>query len=389
MRARLPWLLLGAWALMTAAVVTANLVEGDVLDAVIAPALAVLAGVGAVLAARRRENPIGWLLLVLALLIAVSGLAETVYVGYEDDPSPPLLPRLLLWLDTWVFFVYLAIVGILVPLLFPDGRLPSRRWRGLTWAGLGVIAAAIVGTAFGSERLDWGEEGTLPNPLAVGGTLGEILRVVAKAGAVPFAVVLLGALAGVAVRLRRSSGVERQQLKWFASSIGLLVLGLVGAALSETTGYVPLGNVGWAVFLLSLTVAMPLAIGVAILRHRLYDIDVVLNRALVYGALTITLAAAYLGLVLLVGLAVGKSDLTIAGSTLAVAALFRPARARIQAAVDQRFYRRRYDAARTLEGFSARLRDELDLEALGADLSGVVRDTVQPAHVSLWLRGER
>ena len=190
--------------------------------------------------------------------------------------------------------------------------------------------------------------------------------------------------------MRRSHGVERQQLKWFAYVGVLMLAALILSALSligHNLYFV--GVIGWSAFLALVTFGLPLAIGTAILRHRLYDIDVVINRTLVYGALTATLGATYLGLVLVIGLTLGTSNLAIAISTLAVAALFRPLRTRIQAAVDRRFYRRRYDAARTLEEFGGRLRDEIDLDALQRELVSVVGETVQPAQVTLWLPSER
>jgi hypothetical protein len=251
------------------------------------------------------------------------------------------------------------------------------------------MALAVIGTTFGTDGTDWGEGGTLHNPLAIGGSLGDTLEAAVGVTAPLFGLVVLVALASVVARFRHARGIERQQLKWFGYAIGLLLTGLAAAAIGEATGWGPLGNVGWTVFLASLIFAMPLSIAVAILRYRLYDIDLVIRRTLVYGAVTLTLAGAYLGLVLLVGLAVGRSGLATAVSTLAVAALFRPLRARIQGAVDHRFYRRRYDATRTLEAFGTHLRDELDLDALAADVRAVVRDTLQPAHVSLWLKGGR
>jgi hypothetical protein len=254
---------------------------------------------------------------------------------------------------------------------------------------LAAIALGLAGDMFGPHTIDWSSHARVPNPFRAPGVLGDALAFSSDAGGVVFIIACLGALLALAIRFRRSDGVERLQFKWFALAMGLLITGLVTSGLGEITGGGAVSDAGWWLFLTSLIVALPLAIGVAILRYRLYDIDLVINRALVYGALTVTLGAAYLGLVLLVGLAVGRSGFAVAVSTLAVAALFRPLRARIQGAVDRRFYRRRYDAARTLEAFSARLRDEVDLTALSTELRGVVGDTVQPAHVSLWLRSER
>ncbi len=197
---------------------------------------------------------------------------------------------------------------------------------------------------------------------------------------------IAGSSASLVVRFRRARGQLRHQIKWLALAgalAGLIIpIALAGSELWGRDRHQRRDAC-------SAVLSLPLAAAIAILRHRLYDIDVVINRTLVYGALTAILGGTYLALVVLAGLAVGESDLAIAGSTLAVAALFRPARARIQAAVDRRFYRRRYDAAQTLEAFSARRRDQIDLEALVDDLRGVVRETVQPAHVSLWLRGDR
>jgi hypothetical protein len=242
-----------------------------------------------------------------------------------------------------------------------------------------------VGSALDSGRLTEPPFEGIDNPAGIEAA-GPALEVVGAAGFIAlFAGILLGAAALVA-RFRRARGDERQQLKWFASAGALFALACLVALTpwfgsSDTTGQL---------LILLAFAAIPIAAGVAILKYRLYDIDLVIRRTLVYGGLTALLAGAYLAGVLLLQLALSplteRSDLAIAGSTLAVAALFRPARARVQAAVDRRFYRRRYDAERTLESFGARLRDEVDLEALGGELRAVVSETMQPVHISLWLR---
>ncbi len=327
--------------------------------------------VGALIASRRPDNTVGWIFLVMGLGIG-SQLAASEYALYafETQGHGSSIARLVAWYGSWASFPYT--MSIYVILLFPDGRLPSRRWRGVA----ALIAVAILGqnlaAALRPHTLD---------PLSVRNPLGiapaGLWSAIDAASFPLLAIGALGAAASMVVRFRRGQGLERQQLKWFLFSAGLLA---TAAPFEKAT---PLAEDLVTVLFSGLAVAA----GVAILRHGLYDIDVVINRALVYGALTATLAGVYLGVVLLVQILLNpSSDFAIATSTLAVAAVFRPARARIQEIVDRRFYRRRYDAARTLEAFGVRVRNEVDLTDIEAELRSVVLATVQPVHVSLWLR---
>ena len=390
---RLPWVLLAAAAAMsiTGVVLSApadarqNADESFGLTVAFVTVLLVFGLVGAVVAARLPANAIGWLFLVLALLEGVYELAAG-YARHALFVDPGSLPGATwaAWTSHWLSPLSpLLLVAAL--LLFPDGRPPTPRWRWVLWACGPLLVLILLEYAVAPGPLDGFP--TLSNPAALEGAAW-----LAELDSGPFVGALFVAAAvSLVIRFRRSHGVERQQVKWFAFAAGVLVafLIVVGAALrlvGEDSGDDSI--VGGFLFAAVIS-GVPISTGIAILRHRLYDIDVVINRTLVYGSLTATLGATYLALVLLIGLAVRESSFAVAVSTLAVAGLFRPARVRIQAVVDHRFYRRRYDAARTLEAFGARLRDELDLETLGADVRGVVRDTVQPAHVSLWLRSER
>jgi hypothetical protein len=336
----------------------------------------------------RRGNRIGWAFsatgAAFALTWGCSALAQEALI---DDPGS--LGGAGRWLALVANAAQLPAFASLgaVLALFPSGRVSSRpgriALRGLLASGLvGALAYAFLEGPFEQPFQ------AFQNPIGIPGSRDPLNGLSGLCWLVCLACVATAAVSLVR-RLRRARGVERLQLKWVVYA-GALLAGVF--LISFPTFFAEQVSDGVEAVRSSAftvaTAAIPVAAGIAILRYRLYDIDVVINRTLVYGLLTATLAAAYVGTVLLLQLALSPgSNLAVAASTLAVAALFRPARSRIQASVDRRFYRRKYDATRTLEGFSARLREQVDLEALGGELNAVVRDTMQPAHVSLWLRG--
>ncbi|RZT16809.1 hypothetical protein EV649_4342 [Kribbella sp. VKM Ac-2569] len=396
MSARWPaWSLFGLFvALAVATPVLVAVRGGNASDALVAIGIG-FALVGALVASRQPANAVGWLLLVAAVALGLDTLT-TVYAGRSSSPGAEWAG----WLNSWLLFVWLYLPALFLALVFPSGRLLSRRWRIVVGLGIGAVAANVVGAAFAPGVLEIPADRPIQNPLGVEGAVGSALSWLSGVGELLAAgTLVLGGLSLV-LRLRRSRGRERQQVTWFAYVCILALAPFVVLALVSLVGgdeFPPwldvVAVVAWWSLVFLLLVGLPSAIGIAILRHQLYGIDVVIHRTLVYGALTLTLGTSYLGSVLLLQLVLNPltqgSDLAVAMSTLTVAALFRPVRSRIQALVDRRFFRRRYDAARTLEAFGSRLRDQLDVDALGNDLRAVVRDTMQPAHVTLWLRGSR
>jgi hypothetical protein len=337
---------------------------------------------GGLIASRRPENPYGWLWLGFGLGLTLQQLAQSYAAyGMVVEPGSLVAPRMISHVLGLGGPVGLTLVPFLL-LLFPTGRLPSRRWHPLAWV------AAISGVMLIALNL------IFTRPDAVGGSVTITTTVVVL---VIFAAIALSALSLVG-RYRRASGLERQQLKWFALAAGLGGAFVVGQVLSFFVGQLLslnwlLGDTLWNLLGAAAETGLFLAAGVAILRYRLYDIDTLINRTLVYGVLTVTLALIYFG-----GVATTQTifraltgqehqpQLAIVVSTLVIAAIFNPLRHRIQSFIDRRFYRRKYDAAKTLEAFSTRLRDETDLETLNNDVVGVVREAIQPTHVSLWLR---
>ena len=349
----------------------------------------VFSAVGAVIAPRTlHHNPIGWLFCIVGLLFAVTHFSAE-YAIYTLLAAPgSLLPagEAAAWLTSWLWVPQLGSV-VLVVLLFPDSRLPSRGWRWFAWLSVLLVLVGALLCALSPGPISVGL-GPIRNPLGV-----ESLPSFIKAVERVVNTLLFAAVISLFVRLRRARDLERQQIKWFVYATALTICGgILTYPVSEAIGSVWLKWIGFVPFIVGV-MAIPISMGIAILRFRLYDIDIIINRTLVYGVLTAMLVAVYFGGIVLpqrrfVVLTGQQSSLAVVASTLLIAALFTPLRRRIQAFIDRRFYRRKYDARKTLETFSAHLRDETNLEALSDDLVGVVRETMQPAHVSLWLRPE-
>jgi hypothetical protein len=387
------------------------------------PGLAVLAGVlsltyptvGALIASRLPTNPIGWIFCGVGLLYAVRRFTEA-YADYALLVNFALpWGEYVAWFTTWVGFAGPILAGVFLMLLFPDGRLPSRRWRIVAWTAVCGAALTALGDAFAPGKLR--THPYIENPLGVVGVIGgglttfEFFAASLVFGTTLLLATSLAALCSLIVRLRRGRGDERQQIKWFLYAAVPAVI-FLGPALLDAmllhfssnfllfdTAYNYNVIVSWDFLYFSIygavfaALVVPVFTYIAILKYRLYNIDILINRTLVYSSLTATLVVLYLvGIVVLQRLFIlltgQQSTLAVVASTLLIAALFTPLRRRIQSFIDRRFYRRKFDARKTLEAFSAQLRNETDLEALSDDLVGVVRETMQPAHVSLWLRPE-
>jgi hypothetical protein len=343
--------------------------------------------VGAIVASRRPENPVGWLLCLSGVAISISHFTSQ-YAIYTLLAQPNSLPagEAIAWIAAWQLPIIIGLQAFYL-LLFPTGRLTSRRWRWLAWLTVAWVLVGVISSALSSGAYV-GALGPIRNPLGV-----ESMINVYKVALYNVPLLYLAIALSVFMRLRRAVGVERQQLKWFAYAAALFAMGTI---LNITI--LAIDTPRWfewaatAIFTAAGT-TIPISIGIAILRYRLYEIDLLINRTLVYGSLTAMLAVLYFG-----GVATTQEifrtltsqeqqpQFAVVVSTLAIAALFNPLRRRTQAFIDRRFYRRKYDARKTLEAFSTKLRDETDLDTLSGDLVGVAQETMQPAYASLWLR---
>ncbi len=348
-------------------------------------AAVLLASVGGILVTRLPGNRIGWLLWASGVLLAFSmGVTGPLVAGLPGAVW-------LFWLVNLTWLPPIVFVGLVLPLLFPTGRLPSPRWRPVVIIAIGAMTLALINAAFSPFSPGSAPAG-MRNPLEVTGAAAGVLSLMSAAASLAAVVCFPLAAVSLVVRYRRASGVERAQLRWFAAAGALIGVSFVLVILAGSApggDLVVISNVAWPCLFIGLAL-LPVAIGIAVLRYRLYEIDRLISRTLGYGLVTLALLAVFSGAILalqalLSGLT-GGNTLAVAGSTLLVAALFQPLRRRVQAVVDRRFNRSRYDAQVAVESFSAGLRDEVDLKILQASLLAVVETTLEPSTVSVWLR---
>lgn len=367
--ALLAWTL---WVLSLVGAVATVLEEPSVESFMFGAMFLVFGTVGLVLALRVPGNAVGW---ILAWVGAISGIGGALALWASTGVAGADVAN---WILIWLFFPIIGLVTIPLLLLFPTGRLLSPRWR----FALGMAPLFVVMASVGAAYYPLTPEEGGPNPYALEGA-EETLLFLQDVSGIPLLIGIVAGLASIVVRYRHGSAVERQQLKWFLAAAATVPVAILAGDQAQTTLQVIVVPAAFSL--------LPIAIAVAILRYRLYDIDRIINRALVYGVLTASLVGVYLGTVVTLQLVLRsvtgqQSQLVVVASTLAVAALFSPLRRRLQEFIDRRFYRKKYDAARTLEAFNARLRNETDLDSLKGELLSVVQQTMQPEHASLWLR---
>jgi hypothetical protein len=342
--------------------------------------------VGAIIASRQPRNAIGWIFCSIGLVVSLNSLTGG-YAEYRlaGDSAPGNLAETAAWVSTWTWILLVYVPTSFMLLLFPDGRPPSPRWRPVAWCAAFGIIGFVAGYALQPGPLE--DYPQIVNPYG----LDSPIVTLGVAGALLGAASMVASAVSLIVRMRRAGSEQRQQIKWLAYG-GAVAVGTVfaGGVISIWNTNVSIAVIGFGLL------GLPIFTGIAIVKHRLYDIDVIINRTLVYGSLTGALALVYFGGVTLTQALfrniTGQEQLpqlVVVVSTLLIAALFTPLRRRIQSFIDRRFYRAKYDARKILEAFSFRLREETDLEALEEDLVEVVRETMQPAHVSLWLRPEK